>query len=197
AGTLDRPSGADMRYVQELLALVERHRIPAPGPVEQRWSAGSASPMSPARGPPESVHSWVGIIMYAPPDEAEGRGTKDGAEKAADGSVGDGEREISRPVTTKTRPAGVRGEVQQAFERYALLVDRELSERYGALSHWAKLELPDDPRDRERVRRLIASRLPVGAFQRYRADLDPKNILGSPEIDALLAPEGPPAEEES
>ena len=44
---------------------VEAHDIPAPGPIEQRWTAPSRSPMSPAFSAGENVlFSWVGIIMY-------------------------------------------------------------------------------------------------------------------------------------
>lgn len=41
-------------------------QIPAPSPIEQRWTSGSSASMSPAAGPPDSVHSWVGVIMYLP-----------------------------------------------------------------------------------------------------------------------------------
>ncbi len=43
-------------------------QVAAPAPIEQRWSAGSSAPLSPAAGPPGSVHSWVGVIMYLPHD---------------------------------------------------------------------------------------------------------------------------------
>ena len=52
--------------MQDLLQLVQRHGVPAPAPIEQRWTAGSAAPMSPAAGDPRSLHSWVGVIMYLP-----------------------------------------------------------------------------------------------------------------------------------
>jgi hypothetical protein len=72
-----RPSGADLRFMQELLAGLEGARVPAPAPIEQRWSASSSAPMSPAaaRGAPDTLHSWVGIIMYMP--------TSDPAQRAA------------------------------------------------------------------------------------------------------------------
>ncbi len=43
-------------------------QIAAPSPIEQRWSSGSSSAMSPAAGGPQSVHCWVGVIMYLPDD---------------------------------------------------------------------------------------------------------------------------------
>ena len=139
-----RPSGADLDFMRELMALLEAEGIAAPAPIEQRWSASSrwgracascislkeppcllhcmvqqpgpmpaagrmhrelglamllvvqcsglplmiqlhsgmerialklallmvlcSAPMSPAaaRGDPDTLHSWVGIIMYLP-----------------------------------------------------------------------------------------------------------------------------------
>ena len=84
----------------DLLALIEASDIPAPSPIEQRWSRRSASPMSPAHSAGEDdLHSWVraslvrlrarppimprprharalpqvGIIMYLPIDRPEAR----------------------------------------------------------------------------------------------------------------------------
>jgi len=58
--------------MDELLAALARERIAAPAPIEQRWTASSRSPMSPASAPgaPDTVHSWVGIIMYLPTEDA-------------------------------------------------------------------------------------------------------------------------------
>ncbi len=50
-----------------------RSNIPAPAPIEVRWTAGSSSPLSPAVGPPDSVHCWVGVIMYLPADDQQQR----------------------------------------------------------------------------------------------------------------------------
>lgn len=50
--------------MEDLLRLVAARSVPAPAPIEQRWTAGSSAAMSPAHGPPGSLHSWVGVIMY-------------------------------------------------------------------------------------------------------------------------------------
>lgn len=68
AGTLSEPSGADLGYMLDLLAVIENEGIPAPAPIEQRWTSSSSSPMSPASAvgpeePSDAIHSWVGIIM--------------------------------------------------------------------------------------------------------------------------------------
>ena len=49
AGTRAAPDGSDMRYMLRLLDIIEREGIPAPAPIEQRWTAGSSSLLSPAR----------------------------------------------------------------------------------------------------------------------------------------------------
>lgn len=57
--------------MEDLLRLVKQRHVAAPAPIEQRWTAGSGAGMSPAGGPPGSLHSWVGIIMYLPEEEAQ------------------------------------------------------------------------------------------------------------------------------
>ena len=65
AGTRSKPDGSDVRYMLRLLAIIEGEGIPAPAPIEQRWTAGSSSLLSPARSAAEdALFSWVGIIMY-------------------------------------------------------------------------------------------------------------------------------------
>jgi len=61
----DQPR-ADLRFMRDLRQLIVDNQIPAHAPIEQRWTSGSSSSMSPAAGAPDSLHSWVGIIMYLP-----------------------------------------------------------------------------------------------------------------------------------
>ena len=76
-GVCRNPSMADLDYVEELLSRIERQGIPAPSPIEQRWTSSSRSALSPAAVTPEqdpgTVFSWVGIIMYLPTEEEEQR----------------------------------------------------------------------------------------------------------------------------
>ena len=76
-GTQSSPNHYDIQYMEELLKLIKKHNIAAPSPIEQRWTSGSSSSMSPCSGNKDSLFSWVGIIMYLP----EGEGT-DEARKA-------------------------------------------------------------------------------------------------------------------
>ncbi|KAL0453184.1 UNVERIFIED_CONTAM: L-galactono-1,4-lactone dehydrogenase, mitochondrial [Sesamum latifolium] len=74
AGTLSKPSMKDLEYIEQLMQLIEKENIPAPAPIEQRWTACSRSLMSPAYSSSEDdIFSWVGIIMYLPTMDARQR----------------------------------------------------------------------------------------------------------------------------
>ncbi|KAF7819120.1 L-galactono-1,4-lactone dehydrogenase, mitochondrial [Senna tora] len=74
AGTLSKPSMKDLEYIEELKKLIEKEDIPAPAPIEQRWTTSSRSCMSPASSSSEEdIFSWVGIIMYLPTSDARQR----------------------------------------------------------------------------------------------------------------------------
>ena len=61
----------DIALIKEMLAALEAAQVPAPSPIEQRWSARSSAPMSPAFSlNAADVFTWVGIIMYLPPGQA-------------------------------------------------------------------------------------------------------------------------------
>ncbi|KAK3119712.1 hypothetical protein QOZ80_9AG0674150 [Eleusine coracana subsp. coracana] len=73
-GSLAKPTMKDLDYMENLLQLIEKEDIPAPAPIEQRWTARSKSPMSPASSSEEDdIFSWVGIIMYLPTSDARQR----------------------------------------------------------------------------------------------------------------------------
>ena len=153
-GTKDEPNGWDIAYMDELLKLIGRNKIPAPSPIEQRWTSGSSSSMSPCAGAPDSLHSWVGIIMYLP------------------------EQPGKEPL---------REDVTAVFNgRYKRLVEQRLLERYGAVEHWAKIELEGVAKDVQARRKRLHSRYPISAFQAARRELDPDNLLGGRIVDALF-----------
>jgi len=72
-GTQEEDNGNDMLFMEKLLAGIEERGLPAHSPIEQRWTASSSSLMSPAHGPPEGLHSWVGIINYLPSEDEQQR----------------------------------------------------------------------------------------------------------------------------
>ncbi|KAF8071296.1 hypothetical protein HT031_001379 [Scenedesmus sp. PABB004] len=159
----ERTSSTDLAYMRELLRTIEAAGLPAHAPIEQRWTASSASPLSPAAagpgtaGPaaPDTVHSWVGIIMYLPSDDP-----------------------------------GQRAAITDRFREYADLVQERLMPRFGATWHWAKIEAPTSPARLAAMRAALAARFPLGAFAAARARLDPHNVLGSEMLDQLLGPPG-------
>ncbi|XP_051138739.1 L-galactono-1,4-lactone dehydrogenase, mitochondrial [Andrographis paniculata] len=74
AGTLSRPSMKDLEYIGKLMQLIEKENLPAPAPIEQRWTTCSRSLMSPAySSSKDDIFSWVGIIMYLPTMDARQR----------------------------------------------------------------------------------------------------------------------------
>ena len=84
AGTLEDPNMRDIACVEELLGMIESRRLPAPSPIEQRWSSRSMSPMSVASekrtgasssssSSSSALFSWIGIIMYLCVDDETGR----------------------------------------------------------------------------------------------------------------------------
>jgi len=156
-GSLENLSMKDITYMEEVLELIEAENIAAPSPIEQRWTAGSSSRMSPASASPNdasSLHSWIGIIMYLPSQE----------------------------------PA-VRAQITAAFNAYKELCIERLWGKYGAVEHWAKVELPDSSEKLEDLRRRLRERFPVDAFNAARRKLDPKNILSNDLIDGIF-PQG-------
>ncbi|KAI9918213.1 hypothetical protein PsorP6_011309 [Peronosclerospora sorghi] len=60
----------ELDFMEKLLKRIDEENIPAPSPIEQRWSARSSSLMSPASASnPNQIFSWVGIILYLPTAE--------------------------------------------------------------------------------------------------------------------------------
>ncbi len=150
-------SGAavEIDFVERILAAVESERLPAPAPIEQRWTRGSSAAMSPAgpdevRGVNDALFSWVGIIMYMPSTDEEER-----------------------------------AEITKSFKRYCDLVQNVSSQMSGAgeipydvQSHWAKLETEDTgPRSVGNVRRRLRRRYPVEKFNALRRAYDPKGVM--------------------
>ena len=114
-GTRSNPSLADIDYMLELLDRIETKRIAAPCPIEQRWTARSSSPMSPAYSEdPDALFSWVGVIMYLT--------TPEGA--------------------TAAEEASSQARVEEAFTQYREL-HQKITAEYGGVPHWAKVEVPE------------------------------------------------------
>ena len=76
--------------------------------------------------------------------------------------------------------------IKIAFRAYSNLV-QELCDEYGAVPHWAKLEiLGSDTAYSERVRRQLLSRYDIELFEGVRALCDPHEILMNDITSAIL-----------
>ena len=161
-GTLKEPTFSDLNFVTELKSKLEEANIPAPAPIEQRWTSASTSYMSPAYSEnPNELFSWVGIIMYLPP----------------------GQDDQARENITKR------------FEDYADIM-RTVGKKYGAVPHWAKIELPGLVRGNmsngnyidklKQLRESLEKRYDTKKFISARKQLDPDHILSNHLLETLF-----------
>lgn len=66
-------------------------------------------------------------------------------------------------------------------------MNRDLVPKFGAVEHWAKIEVPAmSDAELAAARARLAKRYPVEKFAAARRRLDPKNILGNETVDALF-----------
>lgn len=160
-GSVAEQSGKDLKFVQKLLNLIEEHNLPAPCPIEQRWTARSTSPMSPAYSTnADEVFSWVGVIMYLPP------GQTDDQRRA----VTDKFREYARLMRPLLEEYG-------ASVHWAK-VEAPPSDTAQDRAAYAK--------EVEYLRTLVSKKYPVKEFNQYRDALDPHRILSNDLVEALF-----------
>jgi L-galactono-1,4-lactone dehydrogenase len=60
----------DIELVENFMAQARQNTVVNHTPLEMRWSRGSRSILSPARGTPEDLFVWIGIIHYLPSQDA-------------------------------------------------------------------------------------------------------------------------------
>ena len=165
AGTYGLPGTSSIDFMEELLHEIEASGIPAPSPIEQRWTSASMSPLSPASvgirdvetyDMKHSLFSWVGVIMYLPSEDND--------------------------------PTGFRREfITNAFKEQYCGIVRNIGQKYGLMCHWAKLELDDD--NGEEIAASVRDRMGLNVVNAYNAarDLyDPKRVLSCDIIDKVF-----------
>ena len=173
AGTLEAPSGAGNDFVLRVLRLAEGGGpdgvVAAHSPIEQRWTAASASPMSPANeqrwratsiedgggggGGGTPLFSWVGIIQYMPLTDC-------GAQREA--------------VTRDFR------------DRYEFACKRDFWGRFRAVPHWAKLEpAVGGAAELERDAAMLEGAYDLDTFRQVHAVMDPAGIFVGPALETL------------
>ena len=160
-GTFEENNGRDMEFMDTLLKNIEERGIPAHAPIEQRWTCSSSSRMSPAFGPPGALFSWVGIIMYLPISESE----KD--------------EQSRKDITNRFKG-----------EYCDLLRDIGQLSKFQAVSHWAKMEVPNTITDLIQLKQSLGSKYPLDEFNALRLEYDPKNILGNDLLNLALGSPG-------
>eukprot|EP00597_Dinobryon_sp_UTEXLB2267_P011642 CAMPEP_0170132252 /NCGR_PEP_ID=MMETSP0020_2-20130122/23753_1 /TAXON_ID=98059 /ORGANISM="Dinobryon sp., Strain UTEXLB2267" /LENGTH=495 /DNA_ID=CAMNT_0010367523 /DNA_START=279 /DNA_END=1763 /DNA_ORIENTATION=+ len=157
-GSLKEQSHKDTAFVKELLQLIEDNNIPAACPIEQRWTARSTAPMSPAySNDPEEVFTWVGVIMYLPSTQTDLQ-----------------RLQIKRKFdeyTTLMAPL---------LKKYNATVHWAKIELPADDSPTYKDNL------KEMKERLKTRGVPVDEFNRWRRLLDPNGILSNQLIDTLF-----------
>lgn len=150
----------DINYMLDLLKIIDNENIPAHSPIEQRWTAPSRSPMSPASEKPDKqlpdFYSWVGIIMYLPDEHDD-------------------------PVQRK--------KITEAFKSYKGICERRLWPKVGAVEHWAKIEMPQNEKDKILLQQRTAQKYPTEAFKAICGIFDPHGILRNELTDTILGPE--------
>jgi L-galactono-1,4-lactone dehydrogenase len=164
-GTYGLPDSRSMDFMEELLRQIESSGIPAPSPIEQRWTSASTSPLSPASvGTPDvqtydtknALFSWVGVIMYLPSDDND--------------------------------PTGYRRQfITKAFNEQYCKIVRKVGQKYGLMCHWAKLEVEDN--DDEGIAASVRARLGSKVVSDYNAArnlYDPKRLLSCDKIDKVF-----------
>jgi len=159
-GTLSENNHNDINFMEKLLTGIEDEQsIPAHSPIEQRWSSSSSSLMSPVYDKncskensveEDTLHSWVGIIMYLPPADEEDKNSLEQRKRITDRFKG----------------------------TYCDLL-RTVGQEVNYATHWAKLELPTSMWQLIDLQVELQQRYPLELFKKAREILDPKGILGN------------------
>jgi len=165
----------DVTVMLDLLEKIETGKFPAPGPIEQRWSAGSNSVFSPAsfkagdgsdikfKDADKKVFSWVGVIMYLPLE------TEDDEDEDGDGN-GNGGANLTRNQISTT-----------FANEYTDLVYSVLPEL--GVPHWAKILVPGGVAAKADLKSRIERRYPVDKWRERRMLVDPERVLGNGVLD--------------
>lgn len=146
----DKEMTLDINMVKNILQIIKEEKLPAPGPIEHRFTAPSSSVMSPAYCKPNEnnenrVFSWIGVIMY---------------------------------LTNKDQQE--RDQVSTNFNRYCNMISStKIFNDANSKVHWAKLEIPDDKDDLEKLRKKIKRQYDLDAFNQAREESDKDSKLSN------------------
>mmetsp|Transcript_486 Transcript_486/g.1413 ORF Transcript_486/g.1413 Transcript_486/m.1413 type:complete len:581 (-) Transcript_486:158-1900(-) len=85
-----------------------------------------------------------------------------------------------------TQDPAERAAITRDFDAYKAQWRAAVLDRYSAVDHWAKIEVPPSPEGVKAMQQRLAGRYPVEEFNAARRDLDPKNILANKHIKAMF-----------
>ncbi|GJP34310.1 hypothetical protein CLOM_g18753 [Closterium sp. NIES-68] len=184
-GSSSSSSAADIAFMEELLAVIESEGIPAPAPIEQRWTSGSRSPMSPTTGAYNAANA---AIAAAGPAAGLAAAGSVAAGLAAEGRAApdDVYSWVGIIMYLPSNDPDQRAAITKHFLDYKFLTARRLWDKYGAHEHWAKIEIPSNAGTREWLVSRVARDCSVGKFNEYRRKLDPRNVLANEMLDVLF-----------
>ena len=174
----------DLAFVYKLLALLKANGLPAPSPIEQRWTARSESFMSPAYSTdPDQIFSWVGVIMYLPPTASDEQRAEIGRTFRAYAEVMEplleentaqihwAKLEVPNSQAVTTVSASSRA-LHAYNARDEQLAKESLQKRIGAM------------------RKRLAAKYPLDDFIALKDALDPQNVLSTEVVDRVFKKTG-------
>jgi len=85
-----------------------------------------------------------------------------------------------------TQEEAERAAITKRFWEYNALCRERLWPKYGCHQHWAKIELPETPKQLASMRARLGERFPLDELREAKRKLDPKGVLGNTLIDTLL-----------
>ncbi len=180
-------SGKDLAFVQSLIKTIEAKHLPAPCPIEQRWSASSSSPMSPAFSTdPHEVFSWVGVIMYLPPGQTDAQRTQI---KERFTQYVDAMQPLLVEYNAHAHWAKIELPDPDSLEFLRYTVNLRNESKSWIPSVFKGEPLPKPLSYEEKILSMktrIAERYNVDEFNSYRRVLDPRGVLSNEMMDELF-----------
>lgn len=180
-GSLKDKSNKDIAFVEKLMQLIEKHKIPAHCPIEQRWTARSSSKMSPAFSEnPEEIFSWVGVIMYLPPNQS----TEQRAEITKEFQR---YTQLMQPLLDEYQAHCHWAKIELPMKTDSTAVAVKSADN----SWWSRFfGSPSPPLDDKTIianmRTRIRKKYPVDEFNAYRKALDPNAVLSNNLVETLF-----------
>lgn len=186
----------DLEFMNKLISRIEQSNIPAPCPIEQRWTARSTAPMSPAySSDADEIFTWVGIIMYIPPhcDEAAAQVIRQSFIQYVQCIQSlveeyEGHCHWAKIIVPAESPAISK----ESWELLGGSKNKVLDFPCEDMNFWTKM-FGTKPCNRDPInatnhlKEYIQKKYPVDVFNAYRTALDPKGILSNNMIDTLLS----------